>query len=588
MIKFAILIFLLVFIKCEFDPYRQGLDPNDFEKKILDRLSRDKALNRRKLSTGKAKYINPTSILTFSNDYIFEEFSVRIKAQDGDIYTIALPNMYDNTSILWYNMEIKNEIQEIIPLDIYTNNISINEYNSIIVHTNLTENFDLYIKIKMRHDVDNAMNSKTKNFLYQIIWIYIPSTFKDTLCKYTFKAHSNSIIVGLQNDRFDKKNSSAYIYDGICPSEYIMDNLRLTPYQVTWNVYNEITMSITEIPSFAFISVQKSYFGGSNYNFTKNELLTSIKENDTLKIDKDYDLTFKNFKKNEGYFKLNLTFSSSPVFWNVTENGLENNKNTSTNESLILAKEILKNDTSSKPDYYKIGKWVYNNIIYNISYSGETLSIADIIEIKQGVCHHYTLLYNSLLNSIGIETIYASGYDVKDLNNPTKGRHAWTIAKIDGKWIGLDATWGLFSGYLPLCHLFTDFGTSYLPLYYSIGGKVDFNEKEEEIKLVEIVNFTCDMPYIDINRNCKLCKEIDNKYPYYDFNTGECISNCTKAIYNDICYDNCDQIDNKNKYEKNETNQCNMVQNNSMYINKIYLLFLISLILLFWISNKIY
>ena len=58
------------------------------------------------------------------------------------------------------------------------------------------------------------------------------------------------------------------------------------------------------------------------------------------------------------------------------------------------------------------------------------------------------------------------------------------------------------------------------------------------------------MPYLDINRNCKLCKEIDDKYPYYDFNTEECISKCTKVTYNNICYDNCNQIDNKHKYVK--------------------------------------
>ena len=77
-----------------------------------------------------------------------------------------------------------------------------------------------------------------------------------------------------------------------------------------------------------------------------------------------------------------------------------------------MAKDILQNDTSSKPDYYKIGKWVYQNIEYNKSYLGKDLSISEIIELKQGVCHHYSILYNSLLNSIGIETVYASGYSV--------------------------------------------------------------------------------------------------------------------------------------------------------------------------------
>ena len=573
----TILIILLLFINCEFDPYQQRVEPKDIEKIILEKLSRDKDLNRRELSTGFVKYIDPTSILTISNEYIFEVFTIRIKAEGGDISSIHLPNVYDKTSILWYSMEIKNENEEIIPLDNHINNCSINEYNNLYIHTNLSENYELYIKIKMRHTILSIDN----NFLFQKIMIYIPPNYNGAICKYIIQADPNSIIVGWQNDnKFAQLNSSAYIYHDICPSSYYYDILRLTPYQVTWNIYNEITMSIIEIPSWAFISVQKSYFGGSNYNFTKNELLTSIKENDTLKIDTFYDLTLRNFQKKEGYFKLNLTFSSSPVFWNVTLNDF---KNTSTNETISLAKEILENDLSTKPDYYKIGKWVYNNIKYNISYSGKTLSINKIIELKQGVCHHYTILYNSLLNSIGIETVYAAGYSVKNISKPTDGRHGWTVAKIDGKWIGLDATWGIFSGYLPLCHLFQDFESSFLPTYFNIGGKVDFNEKEEEVKFVEIVNFNCDLPYLNINRNCKLCKEIDNNYPYYDFNSGECVNKCTKVNYNSICYDNCQQIDNKNRYVKNENNECTKIdsKDSSIYTIKKSLLFLISLFLLF-------
>ena len=108
MIYYTILALLIVLLNCEFDPYRQKLDPKEFEKKILDKLSRYNELNKRKLSYGNKKYINPTSILTFSNQYIFEEFSVTIKAEGGDITNVYLINMYDNTTILWYNMEIKN------------------------------------------------------------------------------------------------------------------------------------------------------------------------------------------------------------------------------------------------------------------------------------------------------------------------------------------------------------------------------------------------------------------------------------------------------------------------------------------------
>ena len=563
MTTFSIFIILLVLINCEFDPYRETLDPKVLEEKIRSRLSRDKSLNRRKLSEGVYEFIDVASTLTFSNEYIFETFSVRIKAQKGDIYSINLPNVYDNTIMLWYNMEIKDESEEIIPLDIHANNISLNEYSNIVIHTNLTENSELYAKIKMRHDAKGI----TDNILYQKIMIYIPTNFKGATCKYLFKSSSNSVIVGMEYGTFDQIDRNIYFYDDDCPSSSSkLDLLRLTPYQVTWNAYNEITMSIFEKPKFAYISFQKTYFGGNNYNFTKNELLTSIKENDTLKIDKYYDLTFRNFKEKEEYFKLNLTFSSSPVFWNVT---IDEIANTSEDETITLAKYILENDKSSKPDYYKIGNWVYKNIKYNISYLGKTLSISDILDIKQGVCHHYTLLYNSLLNSIGIETLYVTGYSVKNISNPTNGLHAWTVAKVDGKWIGLDSTWGIFSGYLPLCHLFITYGRSYYPSYYNYGGNSTFHEKDEEVKLVEIVNFNCDLPFIDINRSCKLCKEIDDKYPYYDFNSGECISKCNKVTYNNICYDNCNQIDSKNRYEKNGNNECKIVSGSSYMSIKI-------------------
>ena len=36
--------------------------------------------------------------------------------------------------------------------------------------------------------------------------------------------------------------------------------------------------------------------------------------------------------------------------------------------------------------------------------------------------------------------------------------HAWSLIKIDGKWLPFDATWGIFSGKLPVTHVFKKFG----------------------------------------------------------------------------------------------------------------------------------
>ena len=551
----SVLALVFLTIDCQLDPYQYNEDLEEYNKIILKELEKDKSINinRRKLYN-LVEYVNPISKLNIGGDSMIEEFSVKIIAKE-DVSYINYPTSYKNTTIISYKLEVKDDKGDIIPLDTNVHNCTLNEYHNVIINTNLKNNYELSVWLKLMHDTDNLNKD---NFLYKMIPIYVPYMFQGTYCKYIFNVDSNSINIGLQNNEFSPLNSSAFIYEDNCPSSYMSDIIRTTPYQINWNVIMEVNMSIIETPTGAYISMPKNNYisGGTNFNFTKNELsISSINVGDyTDDGPQFYTLLMYNFTENERYMSLNLTFSSSPVYWNVTFGDL---KNTSTAETISLAKTILLEDVSSKPSYYKIGKWVYNNINYNISYSGESLNISQIINLRQGVCHHFTELYNALLNSIGIETVYASGYSIKDLKNPTDGRHAWTVAKINGKWLGLDATWNIFNedGYLPQCHLFLDFGSFHSMSTFSFGGKVNFVEKED-VKIVEIVNFECDKPYLNINRNCKLCKEIDNSLPYYDFNSGECVSKCTQITYNSICYDSCEQIGDGNIYVKNENNEC--------------------------------
>ena len=551
----SVLALVFLTIDCQLDPYQYNVDLEEYNKIILKELEKDKSINinRRKLSN-LVEYVNPISKLNIGGDSMIEEFSVKIIAKE-DVSYINFPTSYKNTTIISYKLEVKDDKGDIIPLDTNVHNCTLNEYHNVIINTNLKNNYELSVWLKLMHDTDNI---NKENFLYTLIYIYVPYMFEGTHCKYIFNVDSNSINIGIQSNTFSRLNSSAFIYENDCPSSYVSDIIRTTPYQIIWNVDMEASMSIIEPPEMGYLFMPKNNYisGGTNFNFTKNEFSMSIVNvgDDFYNYDEYYLFWMKNFTENERYIKLNLTFSSSPVFWNVTIGDLEN---TSTAETISLAKTILLEDKSSKPSYYKIGKWIYKNIKYNISLSGKSLNISQIINLRQGVCHHLTLLYNALLNSIGIEAVYASGYSIKDLKNPTDGRHAWTVAKINGKWLGLDATWNIFNedGYLPQCHLFLDFGSSHSISTYSNGGEVNLVEKED-IKIVEIVNFECDKPYLNINRNCKLCKEIDNSLPYYDFNSGECVSKCTQITYNSICYDSCEQIGDGNIYVKNENNEC--------------------------------
>ena len=131
-----------------------------------------------------------------------------------------------------------------------------------------------------------------------------------------------------------------------------------------------------------------------------------------------------------------------------------------------IAKKIIedfdKNNTDNDfkyLDYMKIGIWVYKNIKYDYNYIGKTeMSSIDIYNIKHGVCHHFTKLSNALLYSLGYKVLYISGYVCKKNKefNSDSG-HAWSLIKLGNKWYPFDSTWGIFSGKLPVGHIFGTF-----------------------------------------------------------------------------------------------------------------------------------
>ena len=125
--------------------------------------------------------------------------------------------------------------------------------------------------------------------------------------------------------------------------------------------------------------------------------------------------------------------------------------------------EILSNKNSQEKDYVILGKWVYENIKYNLDYKNEKWTVDQILDKKVGVCSHKTRLYNAFLNCINIDAMYTKGYAHTSNNTSIDldSLHAWTFAKIDGKWVPLDATWNIFNKKLHLGHIFRYYGDFY-------------------------------------------------------------------------------------------------------------------------------
>ena len=65
---------------------------------------------------------------------------------------------------------------------------------------------------------------------------------------------------------------------------------------------------------------------------------------------------------------------------------------------------------------------------------------------------------------------------IRDIENE---RHAWTLAKINGRWIPLDATWGILKGILPVSHIFQHYFKTKIKANFI--GQVNIKELEEVI-----------------------------------------------------------------------------------------------------------
>ena len=84
--------------------------------------------------------------------------------------------------------------------------------------------------------------------------------------------------------------------------------------------------------------------------------------------------------------------------------------------------------------------------------------------------------------------MYVSGEVIENINDLGGENHAWTVAEINGKWIGLDATWNFFYGKIPQCHLYKKLEGAFEPFVITIPSDKISTNIIEKTKFIEIVN----------------------------------------------------------------------------------------------------
>jgi len=357
--------------------------------------------------------------------------------------------------------------------------------------------------------------------------ILIPD-YSRGFCDYTFIIPEGYISLGLKENKLTKKYEDTYVYYNNCPGNALTETIRFTPKENIWKanigLFSELSQGFTEKVQ---ISFPKYYQGGKiNESYYKIFPLTDeFKQSDIFFDDLYYQIkmsvankkkiglniytAFKNKLGEE--FRVNLP----ETFYTIDEKHIDPTIKDK-------AQRILLDDEAYKgyPDYYKIGKFVNSYLGYNEKYASKVYTPIEIYYLKAGVSEHFTLLYNAMLNAIGIKTLYVEGWafkknDISGNNNTFK--HTWTAAFIDGKWLELDATWDLFEG-VSSGHILKSFFKD--EVFYTFNEKEGIKPNCEQIYSIQMSNNMKDLedPFIPeiivnsyMNKNDNIQKNENDK-----------------------------------------------------------------------------
>lgn len=333
----------------------------------------------------------------------------------------------------------------------------------------------------------------------------ITANAKNTYCKLILEIPSKYVYLS-NKDIFQKdpKNNNLYIFNGISDDEKLTELFKFSLKKGTWDIQEEITLEAkNNIAQCTFL--MNRLFKGGNLKEKEFEIIQENGEFVDDEKESKFIFNFKDLNTNTTTIKLRLKVENSTSDYNFIDKKDLITKIPDEDKQFFkdLSNKILKEDKTEFPVYKKLGKWVYNYLTYNLNYYGKTYTAKEIYYNKEGICKHFTLLYNTLLVSQGIDAINISGFALdltennvikenetsKKLNtNPNtldSSRHDWTLAKIDGKWIPLDSTWNMFDKNLPISHIFQSYGNINLTTRAPSENQVNNKITKEIIKYIK-------------------------------------------------------------------------------------------------------
>ena len=295
----------------------------------------------------------------------------------------------------------------------------------------------------------------------------------------------------------NKKNKKEveYIWGGIVPFEGMTTLITFSKKEATWSFNFSVELKSNSFIRDTMFYVPIEFIGGNNEIVNIKSACPQSTNCILEEEERQYAIEFFNTRYKDAKFNIEGVLKNKcKGEWEIdlTNEEIENlmpEEDRLCKEQLrTFANNIIKEfDNKNKDnnfefhDYMKIGMWVYENITYDLSYSGQTnYSSVDIYNMKKGVCHHFTKLSNALLYSLGYKVLYVAGYVCKDDSCfKTNTGHAWSLIRLNNnKWYPFDSTWGIFTGKLPVIHIFSCFSSKHISARGSDRIKIDNNQME--------------------------------------------------------------------------------------------------------------
>ena len=441
---------------------------------------------------------NITSINTFYEDYKLEEHYMIIIPKDlpdGRAFTNWGINMGKNGIILEeFNCTceiLSKETGLVIPERECNTSFNLSkeesriklDYSFLLPNTAL-----LKVNLIYKKTIDNEI-------LYKTEWMSFPFITGFSFCNFSCVLSEGYKSLGLENNILKKVSDNTYSFNGTNITETLYELIYFAPIKTLWKAKTEVYLYYPQkFTNKVWLIFPRYYRGGKLKNsFYKisSSLNDMYNEEDIIYQDLKLRVEIPATEHERVSAKVETGFINdlrNDFIVYIPETYYEINITDIPQEIKDITQEVIRNN-SDLPEYYSIGKFVHSYITYDINDLGKRYTAKQILENRKGVCEHYTILYNAMLNSIGIKAMYVSGWALQNAeisaNDQTVG-HAWTVALIDDKWIELDSTWGLFEG-VPAGHIYkTLFSDSYSYSWYEHGNA--YFGQNRTLQLYEDIN----------------------------------------------------------------------------------------------------